>query len=85
MMAAILLYDYNLAGYLREFGNSILNDSDQLEEILASSYNGAPAHAHKSLNASILQGLDDWITKYLKTETKEYMIKLRYIRDNYKN
>ncbi len=82
-MAAILLFDYNLVGYLDEFGQSILNDPDQLEEILDSSYNGNPVHAHRSLNASILQGLDDWITKYLRPETKGYMVKLRYIRDNY--
>ncbi len=83
MMAAILLFDYNLVDYISEFGNNILTDSNQLEEVLDSSYNGAPVHAHKSLSASILQGLDDWITKYLKRETVDYMAKLRYIRDNY--
>ena len=83
MIAAILLYDTNLAAGIREFGTGILDDSNFIEEMLAANYNGGTVRPHKSLRASILQSLGDWITDYLRPQTKEYIAKLRYIRDNY--
>lgn len=80
MMAAILLYDYNLTDLINRFGNTIAEDP-RLEEYLAASYNGAPRWAHQSLSTALLSGTPDWTSK-LKTETKGFMAKLRFIRGN---
>lgn len=77
MIAAILLYDYNLRDLIKKFGSNITKDP-RLEEYLAAAYNGRPVTAHKSLSESIGAGLSDWISK-LKSETKGYMLKLRYL------
>jgi len=80
MMAAILLYDYNLAGLVVRHGNQILDDQ-RLEEYLAASYNGSPLTASKSLKASLVGRLIDWVAG-LKSETKGFMAKLRYLQEN---
>jgi len=85
MKAAILLYDENLRGLILAHGQKMINDSN-LEEYLASSYNGAPRWVYKTLTASILSGIQDWInaltskTGGLKDETKGYLVKLRYLQ-----
>ncbi|MEK9157935.1 MAG: hypothetical protein AAB638_01990 [Patescibacteria group bacterium] len=85
MKAAILLYDENLKGLFRTSGQQILSDP-KLEEYLAASYNGAPRHAYASLKAAILGGIKDWIDAVgpqkagLRTETKGYLVKLRYLQ-----
>lgn len=76
-MAAILLHDYNMANLMKEFGNKIADDP-KLEEYLAAAYNGAPRHVTKSLTATLSQKLDEWGI-HLKTETKQYMVKIREI------
>lgn len=87
MKAAILLYDENLRGLILAHGKEIINDP-KLEEYLASSYNGAPRWVHKTLQASILSGIQDWIdaltskTGGLKDETKGYLVKLRYLQEH---
>ncbi len=87
MKAAILLYDYNLAGLVKKFGNKILDDP-KLEEYLAAAYNGKPSRASLSLKASILAGLDDWVDALsskrggLANETKGYMTKIRFLQEN---
>lgn len=91
IMAAILLYDNNLAALLRRFGDRILTDP-RLEEYLAASYNGAPKWAHNSLAATISRGLSDWVTALsptrkdsrggLRKETRDFMAKLRYLVAN---
>lgn len=84
MKAAILLYDENLRALIKVQGDQVVNDS-KLEEYLASSYNGAPQWVHKTLKASILSGIQDWInaltpkTGGLKDETKGYLVKLRWL------
>lgn len=87
MKAAILLYDENLRGLMLSRGQKIINDPN-LEEYLASSYNGAPRWVYKTLAASILSGIQDWVnaltskTGGLKDETKGYVVKLRYLRQH---
>ncbi|MDO8495119.1 MAG: hypothetical protein Q7S32_01140 [bacterium] len=78
MKAAILLYDYNLQGFVSRHGKSILYDP-RLEEYLAAGYNGRPTTASASLKAAISKGLGDW-TQKLKLETKGFMTKLRYLQ-----
>lgn len=77
MMAAILLYDYNLQGFISRHGEKILRDP-QLEEYLAAAYNGRPTTASTSLKAAISKKLPDWTGK-LKLETKGFMTKLRFL------
>lgn len=80
MMAAILLYDSNLAGLVRKYGENIANDP-RLEEYLAASYNGSPRWVWKSLDATLGNTFYDW-TKHLRTETHGFMFKLRYLTEN---
>ena len=85
MKAAILLYDENLKGLIKAHGQKMIEDP-KLEEYLASSYNGAPRHVYTTLKASILGGIQDWIsaltskTGGLKDETKGYLVKLRWLQ-----
>jgi hypothetical protein len=87
MKAAILLYDENLKGLITNNSPSIVNDP-RLEEYLASAYNGAPSHVYKTLKASIIGGIQDWIdaltskTGGLKSETKGYLVKLRWLQQH---
>lgn len=87
MKAAILLYDENLKGLIKAHGSKIVDDP-KLEEYLASSYNGAPRWVYKTLQASILGGIQDWInaltskTGGLKEETKGYLVKLRWLQQH---
>lgn len=78
--AAVLLYDYNIANLVKKYGTDILSDP-LLEEYAGAAYNGNPKWVNKSLSASISNTLDDW-TGHLKYETKGYMLKLRYLREN---
>ncbi len=78
MMAAILLYDYNLAGLIRTHGPQIASDP-RLEEYLAAAYNGAPSRVNQSLKASITSNLPDWVGKLLP-ETKGYLAKIRFLQ-----
>ena len=78
MMAAILLYDYNLAGLIKTHGTRIANDP-RLEEYLAAAYNGAPSRVNQSLKASIAMNLPDWAGKLLP-ETKGYLAKIRFLQ-----
>ena len=82
-MAAILLHDLNLKDLVRLFGEKITENPVVLEELLDGAYNGAPKWVHKSLTASLAKGLADWSnTKYLRTETRGYLVKLRYLVKN---
>lgn len=76
-MAAMLLDDLNLAELVKKYGNKILNDP-KLEEYLAASYNGAPRWVHKSLNATLGKSVAEW-GRHLRSETKGFMTKLRYL------
>ncbi len=87
MKAAILLYDENLRALMKVQGDQIVNDP-KIEEYLASAYNGAPRWVHKTLAASLVAGIQDWInaltpkTGGLKDETKGYLVKLRWLNQN---
>lgn len=87
MKAAIVLYDENLKALIAVQGSQVISDP-KLEEYLASSYNGAPRWVHKTLRASVLSGITDWInaltpkTGGLKDETKGYMVKLRWLNQD---
>ena len=78
--AAILLYDYNITNLVKKYGSEVLSDP-LLEEYAGAAYNGSPKWVNKSLSASISNALDDW-TGNLKSETKGYMLKLRYLKEN---
>lgn len=78
MMAAVLLYDYNLAGLMKVHGNKIVDDP-KLEEYLAAGYNGSPARVNTSLKAAIAGGFSDWLGKLLP-ETKGYLAKIRFLQ-----
>lgn len=80
MMSAILLYDYNLSDLIKKFGPNIAQDP-RLEEYLAASYNGAPKWVHQSLSASLARGVSEWTSK-LRSETKGFMVKLRYLNES---
>ena len=79
-MAAMLLDDLNLEELVRKYGDKILNDP-RLEEYLAASYNGAPRWVYKSLNATLGKNVAEW-GRYLKSETKGFMTKLRFLVNN---
>jgi len=85
--AAILLYDSNLKGLIKSNGQKVLQDS-RLEEYLAASYNGSPNRATRSLTASILSSVVDWIDALtskkggLASETRGYLVKLRYLQEH---
>jgi hypothetical protein len=85
--AAILLYDQNLKGLIKSNGQKVLQDP-KLEEYLAASYNGSPSRATKSLTASILGSVEDWINALtskkggLASETRGYLVKLRYLQEH---
>ena len=87
MKAAILLYDENLKGLIASAGQKVLTDP-RLEEYLASSYNGSPQHVYKTLTASIIGGIQDWIGALtskkggLKDETLGYLVKLRWLEQH---
>lgn len=87
MKAAILLYDENLRGLIKSNGQKVLQDL-RLEEYLAASYNGSPSRATKSLTASILASIEDWVNALtskkggLATETRGYLVKLRYLQQH---
>lgn len=80
MIAAILLYDYNLRGLIDRHGEKILHDP-RLGEYLAAGYNGRPTTASRSLKAAISKHLTDWTSK-LKDETKGFIAKYRYLEKN---
>lgn len=83
--AAILLYDHNLKNLINGQGQQVVSDP-KLEEYLAASYNGSPSRAGKSLAASIVYAVQDWIDALtsakggLASETRGYLVKLRYLQ-----
>ncbi len=79
-MAAILLHDLNLKGLVDKFGEKIVQNSVILEEALAGCYNGNPKWTHMALNEYFSKKLTDWTTsRYLRTETRGYLVKDRYL------
>lgn len=80
MMAAILLYDYNLREKIRIHGEKIVHDP-RLGEYLAGDYNAKPITVSKSLKAAISKHLPDWTSK-LPLETKGFIAKYRYLEEN---
>ena len=82
-MAAILLHDLNLKELVKKFGVKVIDDPIVLEELLDGAYNGNPKWVHMSLTAALSKGLSDWSdTKHLRTETRGYLVKLRYLVKN---
>ena len=90
MIAAMLLHDNNLASLIKEFGEVKIvklieqYGEDFIEEMLAANYNGGIIRPYQSLRASISKNFADWISsRYLRLETKQYIEKVRYVRENY--
>lgn len=91
MMAAILLYDYNLAVLSKKYGTKIFQDP-RLEEYLAASYNGGAGRVSQALSAAISTRIFDWAkAKYrgkyrgreiIRPETKGFLEKLRFLVAN---
>lgn len=80
MMAAMLLFDYNLKGFMDRHGKNIVNDP-RIKEYLAAAYNVRPTTATRSLKAAISKNLPDWISR-LPLETKGFITKHRYLTAN---
>lgn len=83
MVAAMLLDDNNLKAGADKFGLEAFEDSNWGEEMLDANYNGGTVRPYKAYRASILQSLEDWLINPMRTETKQYIKKLRYVREEY--
>lgn len=83
MVAAMLLHDNNLKAGVAKFGLKVFENNDWGEEMLAANYNGGPARPYSAYRASILDSLGDWLINPMRTETKQYIEKLRFVRENY--
>lgn len=88
--AAILLNDYNLTALVKAFGDSIAQDA-RLEEYLAAAYNTGVTRVIGTIRAAKAQKKNDWTEgvstkkkERLLTETKGYIAKLRYLRDEWR-
>ena len=77
-MAAMLLDNSNLNDLVKRYGKKIYSDP-RLEEYLAASYNGAPRHVNRSLDATLSKNILNW-GKYLKTETDGFLVKLSLLK-----
>ncbi len=78
MMAAILLYDYNLSNLIKIHGDNIVKDSN-LEEYLAAQYNSSPARVNASIKEYFREGWTDWFGDLLP-ETIGYLAKIRFLQ-----
>lgn len=90
MKAAILLHDHNTAQLVSAFGPEIMQD-DRLEEYLAAAYNTGVGRVIAVLTIAKKKNLADWADAHgskkiekLLTETKGYIAKLRFLRDQWK-
>lgn len=83
VVAAMLLFDNNLAAALKEFGPKILDDPVRLGEMGFAHYNGGTVRPNKSYRASILQSLEDWLISPMRAETQQYIEKWRFVREIY--
>ena len=89
MKAAFLLHDYNASQLVASLGTEVLNDS-HLEEYLAAAYNTGVGRVVAILSSLKKKPVADWAdaagTKRgskLLPETKGYIAKLRYLRDQW--
>ncbi|MBP6885911.1 MAG: hypothetical protein KBC02_01560 [Candidatus Pacebacteria bacterium] len=89
MKAATLLHDYNASRLVSVFGEEILSDPN-LEEYLAAAYNTGIGRVLSVVTIAKNKDLLDWTdgkgTKKATTllpETKGYIAKLRYLRDQW--
>lgn len=89
MKAAVLLHDYNLAILINSFGKGIADDP-KLEEYLAAAYNTGVGRVGPVLAVALRTKADDWAqangkgkNEHLLGETKGYIAKLRYLRDQW--
>lgn len=78
--AAILLYDNNLGYLMNRYGEDIAKDP-RLEEYLAAMYNASPKSVVNSISPALSAKRWEW-TGNLLTETKGYIVKLRYLIEN---
>lgn len=96
-VATRLLHDYNLAELRSRLTASeyatLLDEPHMLEESLAAAYNTGVARVAAVLKAYLAhpQHYSDWIDAKgrglkgkLVSETKQYIVKLRYVRDEYR-
>lgn len=82
-MAAILLHDHNANLLFTIFGEKIIEDPVLLGEALAGCYNGSYRWTIMALEEYFDGKIDDWIkSRHLKKETREYIIKYRYVAEN---
>jgi hypothetical protein len=89
MKAAVLLHDYNLAVLKNAFGERVADDA-RLEEYLAAAYNTGVGRVRSVLAVAFRTNAADWAqvrgkksTERLLAETKGYIAKLRYLRDQW--
>lgn len=89
MKAAVLLHDYNLSALIGRFGSSVAADP-KLEEYLAAAYNTGVGRVEAVLAVAFKAKAADWAetkgkgaNEHLLGETKGYIAKLRYLRDQW--
>ncbi len=89
MKAAVLLHDHNLAVLVNAFGDGIVADP-KLEEYLAAAYNTGVGRVKSVLAVALRTKAADWAkasgkkkTEHLLGETKGYITKLRFLRDQW--
>lgn len=89
MKAAVLLHDYNLAVLMNAFGDGIAADP-KLEEYLAAAYNTGVGRVKSVLAVALRTKAADWAkvngkkkNEHLLGETKGYIAKLRFLRDQW--
>ena len=89
MKAAVLLHDHHLAVLVNAFGDCIVADP-KLEEYLAAAYNTGVGRVKSVLAVALRTKAADWAkasgkkkTEHLLGETKGYITKLRFLRDQW--
>lgn len=89
MKAAVLLHDYNLSALIEKFGPRIADDPKR-EEYLAAAYNTGVGRVMAVLAVAFKTKAADWAqvngkgkNEHLLNETKGYIAKLRFLRDQW--
>ncbi len=89
MKAAFLLHNYNASQLVKAFGREILKDP-HLEEYLAAAYNTGIGRVIAVVTLAKQRGISDWAeardvrkNSKLLAETKGYIAKLRFVRDQW--
>ena len=82
-MAAILLHDLNLKYLVDKLGDKVIQNHSVLVGALAGCYNGNPKWTYLALGEYYSGKINDWVnSKYLRPETRGYLVKHEYLMEN---